>query len=661
VRRSRFDRDYRIRLDQCVAHYIDENGLDDLQRSAKLFDVSASALRRSVININNNMGLYRRLMRYNVHFRHVLKLREAPHAIEGNPVLLPPNNSTIDNIVEGLDTPNKGGRRKLVSDAIIEKITKINHEKNLAGDSMSSRAIIKLIERERFLELPEGSNADSLRPLSKSAGLKAVALIAPVYIQNPDIQNKRRLEAKGDMYNQVSLASVATAILRHPNLDGLSEYRRQNIHCVDAMSVYLFDKNSQGVRVGKTVRKDMKRKSRSISKTMNQPQSRTVKCYFDCNAEGNLDIVVISITDRLFTEKRKWIRINQNKHTYELWVLLLNKAPQEKKTTAHDNNESNKENVASNENKNRNKKSKHNNIEEEKEEVEDNEDEYDEDEDIEEEQKLMKNLMKNKNYQEPLTVNDTRIMAEMLETILIPKLIRTRKIYMEDLPVTYSTPSEKNNHNSNANNNQSNGANNKRESLEPDEAKDPDATDLSRIPPPILLFLDGDHPQVTALVNGILDIFEDDNISIIKCPGGTSGTCQPNDLMKAHMIFRQATTTGAYWDNFLENNYELPEYWESHLLPYFKSSGVSAASQDTYGYFFSTLSQLIHKSFSEEIVRRGKLYLLTHFFFFYFLSFYFILFFCFYFYCNTLLTVLLHIVPLFAILQLLFPYYFFFF
>jgi hypothetical protein len=98
-----------------------------------------------------------------------------------------------------------------------------------------------------------------------------------MYIQNPDIQNKRRLEAKGDMYNQVSLASVATAILRHPNLDGLSEYRRQNIHCVDAMSVYLFDKNSQGVRVGKTVRKDMKRKSRSISKTMNQPQSRTVK------------------------------------------------------------------------------------------------------------------------------------------------------------------------------------------------------------------------------------------------------------------------------------------------------------------------------------------------------------------------------------------------
>ena len=216
--------------------------------------------------------------------------------------------------------------------------------------------------------------------------------------------------------------------------------------------------------------------------------------------------------------------------------------------------------------------------------------------------------MKNKNYQEPLTINDTQIMAEMLETILIPKLIRTRKIYMEDLPVVYSTPSEKNQNQSNASNNQSRELNKKRESLEPNITTDPDATNLSRIPPPILLFLDGDHPQVTALVNGILEIFEDDNISIIKCPGGTSGTCQPNDLMKAHMIFRQGTTTGDYWENFLESNYEHPEYWVSHLLPYFKSSGVSAASQETYGYFFSTLGQLIHKSFSEDIVRRGKLY-----------------------------------------------------
>ena len=33
---------------------------------------------------------------------------------------------------------------------------------------------------------------------------------------------------------------------------------------------------------------------------------------------------------------------------YELWVLLLNKAPKGKTAAANDNNESNKENIASN-------------------------------------------------------------------------------------------------------------------------------------------------------------------------------------------------------------------------------------------------------------------------------------------------------------------------
>jgi hypothetical protein len=115
------------------------------------------------------------------------------------------------------------------------------------------------------------------------------------------------------------------------------------------------------------------------------------------------------------------------------------------------------------------------------------------------------------------------------------------------------------------------------------------------------VFLDGDYPQIMALVNGILVKFEDYLISVLKCPGGTSGICQPNDLMKAHMIFRQATTLPEYWDNFKKKNYRLPAYWTELLLPYFRVSGVSAASQDTYGYFFSTLEDLIFKSFQERL------------------------------------------------------------
>ena len=108
-----------------------------------------------------------------------------------------------------------------------------------------------------------------------------------------------------------------------------------------------------------------------------------------------------------------------------------------------------------------------------------------------------------------------------------------------------------------------------------------------------------------ALVNGVLESISNDNISVIKCPGGTSGISQPNDLMKSHMIFRQATTLPKYWNNFARNEYTLPEYWTDLLLPYFKASGVSAAFQDTYGFFFSTLSGLISKSFTVDIVKKG--------------------------------------------------------
>lgn len=85
-----------------------------------------------------------------------------------------------------------------------------------------------------------------------------------------------------------------------------------------------------------------------------------------------------------------------------------------------------------------------------------------------------------------------------------------------------------------------------------------------------------------ALVHGVLESLSDDNISVTKCPGGTSGISQLNDLMKSHMIFRQATTLPNYWNKFVTDEYSLPEYWTDLLLPYFKASGVSAASQDIY-------------------------------------------------------------------------------
>lgn len=129
---------------------------------------------------------------------------------------------------------------------------------------------------------------------------------------------------------------------------------------------------------------------------------------------------------------------------------------------------------------------------------------------------------------------------------------------------------------------------------------------MSRCALPLLLFFNEDYPQITALINGLLAEFEDELISVLKCPGGTSGISQPNDLMKAHLIFRQACGLGEYWSNYFLKKYKLPLYWTNQLLPYFRVNGVSSASMDTYGYFFSTLMKLIAKSFRIETVQRGE-------------------------------------------------------
>ena len=84
------------------------------------------------------------------------------------------------------------------------------------------------------------------------------------------------------------------------------------------MSVLLFDRLNEIVTVGKSIRSEMKSKHRSISKTQQQPQSRTVKCYFDASADGLLNIAIISITDNLFIDDRKWFSLDSGSNDYDL-------------------------------------------------------------------------------------------------------------------------------------------------------------------------------------------------------------------------------------------------------------------------------------------------------------------------------------------------------
>ena len=150
------------------------------------------------------------------------------------------------------------GRRRLVSDAIIAKLRLQNQAANLAGAAVSSRIMTSQIEVERRLELGPDANLDALTPLSRAVALRYVAQIAPVAIRNPDIQNQRRLDAKNDIFNQISLAAVVSAILAPIDIGVKSIYKPSNIHCVDAMSILLFDRLNDTVRVGLSVRKEMK-------------------------------------------------------------------------------------------------------------------------------------------------------------------------------------------------------------------------------------------------------------------------------------------------------------------------------------------------------------------------------------------------------------------
>ena len=77
------------------------------------------------------------------------------------------NSNLIDNLIEEnslitcVKSPNVGGRPLLVSDAIISKITLVNRNANLAGASISSAKVIKMIELERRAELGSEVNSES--------------------------------------------------------------------------------------------------------------------------------------------------------------------------------------------------------------------------------------------------------------------------------------------------------------------------------------------------------------------------------------------------------------------------------------------------------------------------------------------------------------------
>jgi hypothetical protein len=106
------------------------------------------------------------------------------------------NINEIRNLIP-MNVKKKVEREESVTKEMIEKVTFVNHESNAK--------IIKMLEDERKLALGPEVNSRALKPMSRTAGLRYVSLVAPVVIRNPDIQSLRRLDAEDDEYPREQL------------------------------------------------------------------------------------------------------------------------------------------------------------------------------------------------------------------------------------------------------------------------------------------------------------------------------------------------------------------------------------------------------------------------------------------------------------------------
>ena len=142
------------------------------------------------------------------------------------------------------------------------------------------------------------------------------------------------------------------------------------------------------------------------------------------------------------------------------------------------------------------------------------ENEVEEDNEEEEEEDIIVNgLLKNKIFKKIPTTTDTIIMTEMLEHVILPNLVQKRNPSMNRISAEFTVPPSRNAQYQTRNSESSSSSTSTSSSSPNIPIVE---TDFSRIPPPILVYLDGDYPQTMALVNEVLNIFEDDMVSVLK-------------------------------------------------------------------------------------------------------------------------------------------------
>ena len=118
----------------------------------------------------------------------------------------------------------------------------------------------------------------------------------------------------------------------------------------------------------------------------------------------------------------------------------------------------------------------------------------------------MKNgLLKNKNYKEIHTITDTVIMTEMHEHVILPSLVQKRDVSMKRKSAEFTVPPTRNSRyqssisSTDDQNDSTISFSDSSSSSSSTSSSSSSVTlvqaDLSRIPPPILVYLDGDYPR----------------------------------------------------------------------------------------------------------------------------------------------------------------------
>jgi len=164
------------------------------------------------------------------------------------------------------------------------------------------------------------------------------------------------------------------------------------------------------------------------------------------------------------------------------------------------------------------------------------------------------------------SLTDLQIMTEILDKIVIPELI-------------------------------------KQKTAERDEKRRLDPTIPENEPiGKMVLMLDGDHPQIEAILGTIIEKHNCSVVQFVKFPGGCSLTFQPNDVMKSHALLKGSIK---HLDSKEQVQKASNPTFLKAIVDFLKRVGVSGKSLVTFANFFRVIMIYESRAFQAATVQNG--------------------------------------------------------